>query len=96
MGFNKFKHLPKDECCQCIRDHLLVHRTCFDIKKQLSSISNSEQRQSSLKDLLKKQGQLNSLSSQRFEFNKDIHYKSPLDQSDCVQLSPIYTVIEVL
>jgi hypothetical protein len=91
MGFNKFKHLPKPECCECIKAHLLPHRSCDDIKKQLSSISNSEQRQNSLKDLLRKQKQLNTLKNN--EFNKNVHYKAPIDQLDCIEdLPSMYTV----
>ena len=95
MGFNKFKHLPKDECCQCIREHLLPHRNRQDIKKQISQISNSEQRQSSLKELLKKQKSLqNSLNE--LAFNKSLHLKSPYEQierSENSQIPSIYTVI---
>jgi hypothetical protein len=90
MGFNKFKHLPKSECCRCIREHLLGHRSCEDIKKQLSLISNSEQRQNNLKELLKKQKQMNMTES--FTFNRRIHYKSPFEQSDKVRLPSMYTV----
>ena len=95
MGFNKFKHLPKDECCQCIKEHLLPHRNCQDIKKQISQISNSEQRQASLKELLKKQKALEHNSLNSLAFKKTLHYKSPLEQaerSEHAQLPCIYTV----
>lgn len=84
-----FKHLPKAECCQCIKDHLLPHRCIDDIRKQLCSISNSEQRQMYLKELLKKQKQMN---SENYEFDVKRNYKSPLEQSDNVQLPSMYTV----
>ena len=92
MGFNQFKHLTKDECCQCIKDFLLPHRSVYDIKKQLSSISNSEQRQASFKELIKRQKSLESDISEQFDFIKEIHYKSPLEQIDHIQLPSIYTV----
>ncbi len=91
MGFNKFKHLPKSECCQCIREHLLGHRSCEDIKKQLSLISSSEKRQTNLKDLLKKQKEM-SMSEERYTFNKRVNYKSPFQQSDQARLPSMYTV----
>ena len=93
MGFNKFKHLPKNECCQCIKDHLLPQRTSEDIKKQLSNISNSEQRQLKLKELLKSQklnSNKNGISSKNFEFIKEVDYKSPLEQSDFIQLPSMF------
>ena len=96
MGFNKFKHLPKNECCQCIKDHLLPQRTSEDIKKQLSNISNSEQRQLKLKELLKSQklnSNKNGISSKNFEFIKEVDYKSPLEQSDFIQLPSMYTLM---
>lgn len=89
MGFNQFKHLPKSECCQCIKDHLLPHRSIHDIRKQLCNISNSEQRQMHLKELLKKQKQMN---PENYEFDVERNYKSPLEQSDNVQLPSMYTV----
>jgi hypothetical protein len=89
MGFNQFKHLPKGECCECIRDHLLPHRNIEDIRKQICNISNSEQRQMYLKELLKKQKQMN---NENYEFDFQRNYKSPLDQSDNVQLPSMYTV----
>lgn len=97
MGFDKFKHLQKDECCQCIKEHLLPHRNCFDIKKQLNSISSSEVRQSCLKDLLKKQKEMSLSTLKNFEFIPEKHYKSPLEQSDnYVPLPSMYTVIFLL
>lgn len=93
MGFDKFKHLQKDECCQCIKEHLLPHRNCFDIKKQLNSISSSEVRQSCLKDLLRKQKETSCCTLKNFEFIPEKHYKSPLEQSEnYVQLPSMYTV----
>lgn len=95
LGFNQFKRLPKDECCQCIKDFLLPQRSCHDIKKQLSNISNSEQRQANLKELIRRQKSLNLSSIENFEFKKEIHYKSPLEQIDRIQLPSIYTVREI-
>lgn len=89
MGFNKFKHLPKDECCKCIKETVLAHRSCHDIRKQLNGISNSDNRQASLKELIKRQN-INSLEN--FEFKKEVHYKSPLEQADHIQLPSMYTV----
>ncbi len=91
MGFDKFKHLPKDECCQCIKDCLLAHRSTSDIRKQLNSISNSEQRQKCLKELLNKQVQERSPNR---VFDKNLHYMSPFEQSERndVQLTSMYTV----
>jgi hypothetical protein len=92
MGFNQFKHLPKDECCQCIKEFLLAHRSCYDIKKQLSSISNSENRQANLKELINRQKSLKSDLNEHFDFKKEIHYKSPLEQIDHINLPSMYTV----
>jgi hypothetical protein len=95
MGFNKFKHLPKVECCQCIKEHLLPHKSITEIRHQLSGISSSEQRQHNLKELLRKQKQLcfnNALSKNNYQFSTDIHYKSPFEQSESIQLPSIYTV----
>ena len=89
MGFNQFKHLPKDECCKCIKEAVLGHRSIHDIKKQLSGISNSEQRQASLKELIKRQ-KLNLIEN--VNFKKETNYKSPLEQADNVQLPSMYTV----
>jgi len=95
MGFDKFKHLPKDECCQCIKDYLLAHRSTTDIRKQLNSISNSEQRQKCLKELLRKQTEERSFNK---EFDKELHYMSPFEQSERydIQLMPMYTVRKAL
>ncbi len=91
MGFNKFKHLPKPECCECIREHLLPQRNCDEIKRQISLLTNSEQRQAYLKELLRKQKQLTTLAD--YEFIKEVHYKSPLEQADFhVHLPSMYTV----
>jgi hypothetical protein len=92
MGFNKFKHLPKAECCQCIKENLLPQRSCDDIRKQLTNYSNSEQRQLNLKELLKNQKKLNAHSLNNFDFVKEIHYKSPFEQADHVDLPSMYTV----
>lgn len=92
MGINKFKHLPKTECCECIREHLLPQRTCDDIRKQFSNFSNQEQRQSQLKELLQRQKCLTPNNMQNFEFIKEIHYKSPFDQAETAQLPCQYTV----
>lgn len=92
MGFNKFKHLPKSECCECIKEHLLPNRSCDDIRKQLNYFSNSEQRQAQLKELLRKQKQLMTNLMQNYEFIKEVHYKSPFEQSENVQLPSQYTV----
>jgi hypothetical protein len=90
MGYNKFKHLPKAECADCIKEHLLPQRACDEIRRQLSLFSNSEQREASFKELLQKQKQISTLKS--YEFIREIHYKSPLEQSDSVHLPPMYTV----
>jgi hypothetical protein len=94
MGFNKFKHLPKTECCQCIREHLLPQRSCDDIKKQLCNISNSEQRQLKLKELLKKQKQSASANIGYLtqDFVKEVHYKALIEQTQSVQLPSMYTL----
>ena len=92
MGYNKFKHLQKNECCKCIHEHLLSNRSCDEIKKHLSLFSNSEERQKNLKELLNNQRMLQAHSVKNFEFIKDLHYKSPYDQSDNVPLPPMYTV----
>jgi hypothetical protein len=95
MGFYKFKHLPKSECCHCIKEHLLPHRSIAEIRHQISIISSSEQRQHSLKDQLKKQKKLcsnNALSKNDYRFIAEIHYKSPFEQSESIQLPSIYTV----
>ena len=92
MGYNKFKHLPKNECSKCISEHLLSNRTPDEIKKHLSLFSNLEERQSSLKELLSNQKRLNAQCIKNFEFVKEKHYKSPFDQSDNVQLPSMYTV----
>ena len=90
MGFNKFKHLQKNECCQCIRDHLLPHRSVEDIKRQINANCYSDQRQVRLKELRRQQKQLNTIID--YNFNKQIHYKSPYQQAEYVQLPPMYTV----
>ena len=91
MGFNKFKHLPKQEACECIRDHLLPQRATDDIKRQLVYITNSEHRQASLKELLAKQKQ--QPKSANYDFDKKVHYKSPLEQADFhAHLPSMYTV----
>ncbi len=71
---------------------MLAHRTCFDIKKQLSSITNLEHRQEILKSLLRKQKETNTASLRQYDFNKELHYKSPLEQSDVIELCSMYTV----
>ncbi len=93
MGYNKFKHLPKNECSKCINQHLLPNRTPDDIKKHLSLFSNSTERQANLKELLDNQKQINSHMVKNFEFKKEKHYKSPFDQSEIAQLPSMYTVI---
>ena len=84
-----FKHLPKMDCCNCIKEYLLPQRSSDDIRKQLTSITNTDQRDMKLKDLLKKQNRLDNYD----DFIKEIHYKSPFEQSDQIQLPPMYTVI---
>jgi len=95
MGYNKFKHLPKNECSKCINQHLLPNRPADDIKKHLSLFSNSSERQANLKELLDNQKQINAHLVKNFEFIKEKHYKSPFDQSDNVQLPSMYTVISI-
>lgn len=70
----------------------MPHRIFNDIKKQLSSISNSEQRQTSLKELIRKQKSISLNYMENFNFVNEIHYKSPLEQIDRVQLPSMYTV----
>lgn len=98
LGYNKFKHLAKEECCQCVKEHTLPHRSCFDIRKQFSLVNNSDLRQISLKDLQKKQKDLNQSALKNFEFKKNVHYKSPAEQihssksSQFGELAPMYTI----
>ena len=72
---------------------MLPHRNWQDIKKQLNCLSGSEERQACLKELLKKQKHLNAISLKNFDFNKEIHYKSPFEQADHVQLPSMYTLV---
>lgn len=92
MGFNKFKHLPKSECCECIKEHMLPIRSCDDIRKQLNNFSSSELRQNQLKELLKRQRQIKANWMHNYNFIKEVHYRSPFDQADHVQLPSQYTV----
>jgi dihydrofolate reductase len=93
VGYNKFKHLPKDQCSKCIHEHLLSNRSCVEIKKHLSLFSNSEERQANLKELLSNQKRLETQLVKNFDFCKSRNYKSPFDQSDSVQLPSMYTII---
>lgn len=93
-GFITFKTLQKSECCLCIQEHYLPHRSYEDIRKQLNFLINNESCQKKLKELLKKQKKQNASLLSSFEFNRDIHYKSPFEQSLCgrVSLPSMYTV----
>ena len=95
MGFEKFKHLPKDECCQCIIQHFLPHRASFNFKKHLGWLTNTIQRNAIRKELLRKQRDCDQFSLNDFNFDRRIHYKSPYEQSDQVYLPTMYTVIAI-
>ena len=45
MGYDKFKHLNRTECCECINKHLLPIRTPNEICRKLNDMLKTSERQ---------------------------------------------------
>lgn len=96
MGFNKFKHLDRQQAVECIHKYMMPHKSCEEIKKQINSIIDHEERQKKLKSLLMKQKNEKMTTLENYEFDEEIHYRSPFEQAEKARLPPMYTVRHVI
>jgi hypothetical protein len=44
IGFEKFGHLDRTECCECISEHLIPIRQSNEISRKLADILKSEEK----------------------------------------------------